>query len=103
MFNLLGQWFQGLGEIFSNELGAHVIEFYFWDSKDGYMVDSGKNQTEGAGNTNPMQVLKGLVAARLRVEFAYYKLVDNLETFVSLWAQEEVLCSVQDGELCLSF
>ena len=62
-----------------------------------------KNKTEGTGNTDPVQVLKGLLAARLRVEFAYQKTVDNLETFISFWAQEEMLCSVQEGELYLSF
>ena len=60
-----------------------------------------KNKWEGTGNTDPVQVLEGLVAARLRVEFAYYNTVDNLETFISFWAQGDVLCSVQDGQLCL--
>ena len=62
-----------------------------------------KNKREGAGSIDPVQVMEGLVAARLRVEFAYYKLVDNVEAFSLFWAQGDVLCVVQEGELCLSF
>ena len=115
LFSRLGQWVQGLGEVFSNELfvfgpkyslrkkNIHtMINFISGTAKMAIWLTR-KNKTEGAGSTNPVQVLEGLVAARLRVEFAFYKLTDNLETFSLFWAQKEVLCAVRDDELCLSF
>ena len=52
----------------------------------------------------PVPVLEGLVQARLRVEHAYYKMMDNLLFFSGLWAVRGVLCSVgEEGELVVSF
>ena len=63
-----------------------------------------KNKTGGVGSVDPVQVLQGLVAARLRVEHAYYRTVDNLEGFTSIWAVGGVLCTVgEQGDLFLSF
>ncbi len=36
----------------------------------------------------------GLVAARLKIEFAYYKMVDCLSKFVDTWDVNEVLCTL---------
>ncbi len=46
----------------------------------------------------------GLVAARLQVEFAYYKLVDCLPKFVDIWGVNEVLCTLcENNEVELTF
>ncbi len=45
----------------------------------------------------------GLVASRIRVEYAYYKLVESLPKFRELWGINEVLCTLHDNELVLRF
>lgn len=37
------------------------------------------------GSVEPERVFKGLLMARLKVEHAYYKMVDNLEAFILIW------------------
>lgn len=41
-----------------------------------------------AVSTDLELVLKGLVAARLRIEFVAYKLVSNLQEFISVWGED---------------
>ena len=46
----------------------------------------------------------GLLKARLRVEHAYYLMMDNMLAFTAIWAVKEVLCSVGDnGDLITNF
>ncbi len=46
----------------------------------------------------------GLVAARLKVEFAYYKMVDCLPKCVDIWGVNEVLCTLcENNEIELTF
>ena len=47
-------------------------------------------------------MMAGLVAARLRVEFSYYKLTEQTEVFVSTWEVSDVLCSVRDNLLTVN-
>ena len=63
-----------------------------------------KNKTRGVGSVDPVEVLRGLLAARLRVEYAYHRITDNLEGFNSRWTVGGVLCTLgEQGELILSF
>ena len=58
----------------------------------------------GQGAVDVVAVFLGLVAARLRMEPAYYNLVGKLPEFVSVWGINEVLCTVDDvGNLRLIF
>ncbi len=36
----------------------------------------------------------GLVVAWLKIEFAYYKMVDCLSKFIDTWGVNEVLCTL---------
>ncbi len=45
-----------------------------------------KNRAENAGSVEPVPALEGLVKARLRVEHAYYRMMDNLQAFSHLWS-----------------
>ena len=116
LFRLLSFWLLGFGEVFSSDLfifcpkysvsrkDVHVLfNFIFAMSKLAIWLTR-KNRFRGAGSVDPVQVLKGLVAARLRVEYAYHRTVDNLEGFGSRWTVGGVLCMLGDqGELLLSF
>ncbi len=55
-------------------------------------------------NPSVVPMFLGLVAARLKVEFAYYKMVDCLPKFVDIWAVNEVLCTLcENNEIELTF
>lgn len=43
---------------------------------------------KGAVSTDLELLFKGLVAARLRIEFVSYKLVSNLQEFISVWGED---------------
>uniref|UniRef100_A0A0E9QDD5 Uncharacterized protein n=1 Tax=Anguilla anguilla TaxID=7936 RepID=A0A0E9QDD5_ANGAN len=48
-------------------------------------------------------MMSGLLAARLRLEFVYYKLTDNMDAFMHTWGIGGVLCTVQEDLLLLHF
>ncbi|KAL7838883.1 hypothetical protein AOLI_G00272870 [Acnodon oligacanthus] len=63
-----------------------------------------KNQMLGQGAVDVVAVFLGLVAARLRLEHAYYSLMGKLPEFMSIWGINEILCTVDDvGNLRLMF
>ncbi len=61
---------------------AHTHTLVIWKTR--------KNQMLGQGWTDVVQSLKGLVAARLRVEHAFYTLTSNLNSFSALWGIKQV-------------
>ncbi|KAL6475052.1 hypothetical protein MHYP_G00160920 [Metynnis hypsauchen] len=50
----------------------------------------------GAGCVNPELMVKWLTARRIRVEYEFYRLVDEVEVLVDVWGQSDVLCCVDD-------
>lgn len=59
---------------------------------------SGKNRMLGTGLKNPVLCFRGLNAARLKVEHAYYKLTENIPGFFKVWGLNNVLCSVDNND-----
>ena len=57
-----------------------------------------KNSIREQGSVDVMGMLEGMFAARLRVEFAYYKLVNNIDLFLSIWGIKRRLCLVSGEE-----
>lgn len=47
-------------------------------------------RTKMKGPAEPLFMWKGLAAARLKVEFMYYKLASDLQEFVSIWGTGSV-------------
>lgn len=45
----------------------------------------------------------GLLAAKLRVEFGFYKLTQQMEVFINIWVVNNVLCSIREDSLGLHF
>ena len=62
---------------------------------------SRRDTIQGAGSVEAEVMAKGLVAARLKIEFAYYKMISCLELFAEMWGQGDVLCSVDQESLVL--
>ncbi len=57
-----------------------------------------KRKLKGEGDISTEVVLKGriLIANRIKTEFAYFKLTNNLDRFIEIWALNNVLCTVDD-------
>ena len=47
-------------------------------------------------------MLDGMLAARRKVEFAYYTMVKSIGLFMSIWGIQRLLClvTVEELELC---
>ncbi len=49
------------------------------------------------GVSTDVNIIRGLISAWLTVEFAYYKMVCDLDTFTFTWGLNDVLCKLEDG------
>ena len=62
-----------------------------------------RNHAQSSGSVELVPVLEGLLKTRLRVEYTYCQMMDNVQGFSRIWAVEGVLCSVgSDGELIVN-
>lgn len=115
LFSLLTEWVTSLGETFSFQLFIFgpkytvaqknvlvLLNFLFGNAKLA-IWKTRKNKILGQGAVNPIFMFLGLVGSRLRVEYAYYKLVGCLERFMDIWGINHVLCTVYEDELVLKF
>lgn len=87
MFSFLSQWFIEIGEAFSFEMfiyGPRYTEkrksqltlLHFLSGTAKLAIwKSRKNKLLGQGSLDVLVIFKGLVAARLRIEHAYYTIV----------------------------
>ncbi len=62
---------------------------------------SRKHLLNDAGSTDVLSVLKGLLKSRIKIEFTYYKLVNDMEMFKGKWAVNHCICEF--AVLYLSF
>lgn len=116
LFGLLKGWVEELGEVFSLPLFVYgpryvakrgvtlsLINAIFATAKLA-IWRTRKNQMLGQGWTDVVQSVKGLVAAQLKVEHAFYSVTNNLTAFRTLWEVNQVLCTArEDGTLKLNF
>lgn len=61
-----------------------------------------KNKGEQLGITDLEMMFRKLVGGRLKIEFAYYKLVNNEMFFCNIWCFKDILCVVFEGQLFLN-
>lgn len=54
---------------------------------------------EKTGWVDAERVLKGMVAARIKIEFGYFKLVNNIMDFSAIWSVGTFLCEVGEDEM----
>lgn len=108
LFRVLEEWMEALGEDFSVPLFVFGPKYTIRKKLTLVLINlfgtaklaiwkTRKSQMLGQGWTDVVRSLKGLVAARLRVEHAFYTLTSNL------WGIRHVLCSQEeDGALVLN-
>ncbi len=114
LFCILEEWVNTLGEVFTPVLfiygpkyiksrrEVHVlINFLFGQAKLAIWL-SRKHLLNDAGSTDVVAVLKGLLKYRIKIEFTYYKLVNDMEMFKGKWAVNHCICDV-DVDECLLF
>lgn len=115
LFALLRPWLAGLGQVFEDGLfifgpkytvaqrrSVCLVNFLIGQAKMSIWLTR-KNKMKGTGSVNVELVFRGLVAARLQVEFVYYKMMSDLREFASVWGVGDVLCNVAQESLVLSF
>ena len=53
----------------------------------------------GGGPTDPLQEFRSRIRARLAIEFAYYRFVNNVDSFSDFWCFNNVLCFISNDKL----
>lgn len=113
LFKRLQAWFRGLGEQFSLPLfiygpkysarkkNVHTLLNFLSGMSKLAIWKTRQNRVRGGGSEDANLMLTGLLAARLRVEFGYYKLTNNTELFVTIWGLKNLLCSVSENALVI--
>ena len=56
----------------------------------------------GGGETDPLKEFKSRIRARLQIEFAYYRFVNNIVSFSDFWCYNNILCSISDDKLIVN-
>ena len=115
LYRQLKSWFQGLEELFSfclfiyspqysaKKKNVHTLINFMSGLAKLAIWKTRKNRVRGAGSEDVVMMLTGLLAARLRVEFEFYRLTKKTEVFVNIWGVWNVLCSVRENALFLNF
>ena len=60
---------------------------------------SWRNKLEGLLDVDAPIVFKRMLKARLKTDFGFYFLTNNVEEFEKIWCFKQVLCSVKNDEL----
>ncbi len=60
-----------------------------------------KNKMLGIGSIDAEMVLKGMITARIKTEYTYYKLVSDIVMFSEIWSVGGVLCQIGENEMLL--
>lgn len=94
-FKLLKNWFRK----FDEKIGG--VKYTFSKRKKmcllNYLIGTDKGLQ--LANIDPEEMLKWLIVGRLKIQFAYYKLTNNLWGFCEVWCVNEVLCMLHDDQL----
>lgn len=59
----------------------------------------GETKFENRPNQDAVTLFKAFLRARVSVEFKYYQLMNDLESFELQWCFNNIICVVIDGEL----
>ncbi len=62
-----------------------------------------KNKGLQLATVDPEMMFRCLVKERLEIEFAYYRLINNVILFCYVWGVNEILCIIHDDQLVVKF
>ncbi len=78
-----------------------LLNFLFGQAKLAIWL-SRKRKLNGEESNDVVMILIGLIKARVKIEFAFYKLIENIEMFKFKWCVNNCICEVtHDGFLNL--
>ncbi|XDV25251.1 hypothetical protein PO909_029197 [Leuciscus waleckii] len=112
LFIKMEEWCQTLGEVFTPEMfiygpkysknkrESHVLLNYLFGQAKMAIWLTRKSKLSDKGSTDVFLVLKGLIKSRINIEYSYYKLINDLESFKYRWEVKQCICEV-DSDECL--
>lgn len=68
-----------------------LLNFLFAQAKLAIWLTR-RNRVKGGGITDPLLLFNGMVSARLRVEFEFYKMIKSVEMFQEIWCVGGAVC-----------
>ncbi|KAL7838607.1 hypothetical protein AOLI_G00270110 [Acnodon oligacanthus] len=77
-----------------------LLNFLFGQAKLAIWLTR-RNKLRRQGLTDPDVMLKSFIRARVKVDFAYYKAMNDLVTYEKMWCVGEALCCVEDGAITM--
>lgn len=81
---------------------AVFFNFLFGHAKMAVWL-SRRNKMEGSGITEPVTLMKMSLSTQLKIEFSYYKIIGDLDSFTKVRALEECICKVnEEGQMQLT-
>lgn len=78
-----------------------ILNFILGQAKMAIYITR-RNKVEQQPGTNVIALFPALVKARVLVDFRFYELMQNLETFKDVWCVKEAICTVKENELHFS-
>ncbi len=111
MFNFLTQVFIKFGENFSHQIFISGPIYLFQERRKKCLLNfllgsaklsiwkTRKNKMLGIGSIDAEMVLKGMITARIKIEYTYYKLVSDIVMFSEIWSVGGVLCQIGENEM----
>lgn len=99
-------FFVNFGEKFSSEIfilgpkysvaqriKSQLLNFLIGQAKLAVYMTR-KNKIEGREGQHVVIVFKNLIKARLMIDFKFYKMMNDLESFLQKWCFNEAICTV---------
>ncbi len=65
--------------------GRNVYLIFLWVQLSCPYGKTRKNKMLGIGSIDAEMVLKGMITARIKIEYTYYKLVSDIVMFSEIW------------------
>uniref|UniRef100_A0A3B4TQD0 Reverse transcriptase domain-containing protein n=1 Tax=Seriola dumerili TaxID=41447 RepID=A0A3B4TQD0_SERDU len=111
LFSLLGRVLNLMGETLNKQMfvfgyrfsskhknKCQLINFHLGTAKMAVYM-SRKNRLENLADDDAVFIFVKCLKARLKIDFNYYMMMKDVETFCDIWSFNNVLCSVVDDQL----
>ncbi|KAI4900062.1 hypothetical protein NFI96_009347, partial [Prochilodus magdalenae] len=82
----------------SQRFKCQLLNFILGQAKLAIYM-SRKNKMSQSSDHDATQVFTRLVRARVKIDFNYYRSMNDLDSFKLFWCSEDVVCSVEEGKL----
>lgn len=115
LFECLKLWFLKIGVVFSQELFISGLGYSVKRKNEVCLINfllgsaklaiwkTRKSKLLGVGSCDPLEVCQGMVAARVKIEYAYGRLIEEMDSFMAVWGVGGLLChKAANGEVVLN-